>query len=285
MSHCQTLYIVTETPDNSFSDHILDQLHHQEGALYEEELPDSRMHVILLTGDQWQIGHDSVPPDEKVMFIGREGFAHESLKNVPIRYQRFGISYGWTGNRAVLRANPYGFKSYKEYKVFLKLLEREELTAHMNRGKDLDMKQMLAMAAVAVFVPFGSVLVGGKLLKDWFSHTDAVRLQQYVYGVLLFYKHDLSLFMNGVSVEAASEKERASGEMEKTEAPAMPQVPVPPKALKVPKVPETKRPSPETPEQKAFDRKSASLEKAARDFEKKTAELPKWNPPDFGKKG
>lgn len=282
MGHCQTLYIVTEMPDNSFSDHILEQIHRQAEAFYEGDIPDSRIRMILLTGDQWQIGHDSVPPEEKVLFIGKEGFAHESLKNVPLRYNRFGISYGWTGNRAVLRANAYGFKSYKEYKVFLKLLKHEELTAHMDKGKSLDMKQMLAMAAVAVFVPFGSVLVGGKLMKDWFSHTDAVRLQQYVYGVFQFYKHDLALFMDGVSVEEAAEKEKASAGMEKPEASAVPKVPVPPKTLKVPK---TKLPAVKTPEQEAFDRKSASLEKAARDFKKETAKLPRWNPPDFGQKG
>lgn len=35
--------------------------------------------------------------------------------------------------------------------------------------------QLIGMLCVALLVPFGSVLVGGKLIKDWYAHDTLVK--------------------------------------------------------------------------------------------------------------
>jgi hypothetical protein len=190
------LYVVTDLADNYLSNAILQGIHEEAKRLYHGRIPDDKTRIIFLTKDQWQLGKSFVPPEQKVLFVGSSRFIREMGQKVPVKFHHFGITYGWNRSRACLSANEFGFTSYREYRIFLKLLEKEELTAKMAKQKSLDVKQMLAMAAVAVFVPFGTVLVGGKLAKDWYTHAEAMRRQQYVYGVFQFYKRDLKRFMD-----------------------------------------------------------------------------------------
>ena len=56
--------------------------------------------------------------------------------------------------------------------------------------------KIIDMLCVALLVPFGSVLVGGKLIKDWYAHDTLVKKQQYVYGIFHLYRNHLKEFMD-----------------------------------------------------------------------------------------
>lgn len=115
---------------------------------------------------------------------------------IETKFEKYGIRYGWCGRNACLIANEKALSERENYEKFLEDLRHEcRLAEIVKSPKRMDILQFIIMLCVALIVPFGSVLVGGKLVKDWFENTGYVKKQQYFYGILHLYKHNLKDFM------------------------------------------------------------------------------------------
>ena len=91
-------------------------------------------------------------------------------------------------------------KALKDHEVYSQFLT--ELKALCSLGdvikspRRLDALQLIGMLCVALLVPFGSVLVGGKLIKDWYANDNLVKKQQYVYGIFHLYRNHMKEFLD-----------------------------------------------------------------------------------------
>ena len=113
-----------------------------------------------------------------------------------VRFEKFGIRYGWSGRYAFLYVEEKALKDHQVYDRFLKELKALcTLEDVIQSPKRLDALQLIGMLCVALLVPFGSVLVGGKLIKDWYANDNLMKKQQYVYGIFHLYRNHLKEFM------------------------------------------------------------------------------------------
>lgn len=189
----QVLFVVAEIPDAGLANEILHLIREDEKKKAGAE---GHFEVVTMNEEQWELNKSAFLSDGRVLFLGslhqRKHFGHP----LPVRFEKYGIRYGWKGPYAFLTTDKKVLKNEKTYAEFLKELKAlctlDDITRSPRR---LDILQMLGMLCVALLVPFGSVLVGGKLLADWYSNDNYVEKQQYVYGVLHLYKYHLKEFM------------------------------------------------------------------------------------------
>jgi len=189
------LYVVTAGTDSSFSNRMLRMIRNEEEEHPEETLPGG-IRLIILSEDQWIIQNWLFPKDAHFLFVGNVALMRALPGKIETKFEKYGIRYGWGGHNACLVANEKALSERENYEKFLEDLRHEcRLAEIVKSPKRMDILQFIIMLCVALIVPFGSVLVGGKLVKDWFENTGYVKKQQYFYGILHLYKHNLKDFM------------------------------------------------------------------------------------------
>ncbi len=185
MNEKNILFVVTKIEDLPHSEEVLSHL--SKGSPFR---------IIPLTAEQWQFQRNSFKDSDKVLFIGNIAPVLPLQQKMPLKYDQFGIRYGWLGNRAALICDRSGVKDRDVYHRFLNQFRKETaFTDELKESKDKDILDILAMVAFAFIVPFGILAVGGKLLKDYFENEGHVKKQQYIFGIFHFYKYHLKEFM------------------------------------------------------------------------------------------
>ena len=187
------LFVVTEIPDAGLANEILHLIREEEKKKADVE---GHFQVVTMNEEQWQLNQSAFLSDGRVLFLGPVLRKDLFPNPLPVKFEKYGICYGWNGPCAYLMADQGGLKEEKVYNEFLKEMKRLCTRDDFTHGpRRLDILQMLGMFCVALLVPFGSVLVGGKLLADWYSNDNYVEKQQYLYGILHLYQYHLKEFM------------------------------------------------------------------------------------------
>lgn len=192
----KTLFIVSSKPDAGLSNEILHLIREDEmkspGLSYENNL-----RIVTMNEDQWRLHKNAIIPKYHVLFIGLPEQGRWLPENMAVKFTKYGITYGWTGWHAFLTVDERKLKGHDVYSRFLKeLKELCSLEDIIQSPKRLDALQLVGMLCVALLVPFGSVLVGGKLIKDWYANDNLMKKQQYVYGIFHLYRNHLKEFMD-----------------------------------------------------------------------------------------
>lgn len=187
------LFVVAKIPDAGLANEILHLIREDEKKKADLE---GHFQVVTMNEEQWQLNQSAFLKDGRILFLGpvlRNGLFPNPL---PVKFEKYGICYGWEGPYAFLMADRDALKDEKVYGEFLKEMKELCTGDDLTRGpKRLDILQMLGMLCVALLVPFGSVLVGGKLLADWYMNDNYTEKQQYLYGILHLYQYHLKEFM------------------------------------------------------------------------------------------
>ena len=184
----KTLYVVCSRGDTAFANQILHEIRKQEEA-------DSHFCIIALSEEQWNIQKDALE-DGKILFLGPVHRMPAIPKSLSFRFQKYGISYGWMGNQGLLLADATPLNDKTVYQAFLEELKEECQVEDILCGAEkTDVLQFLGLLCVALFIPFGSVLAGGRLLERYLHRKIGIKKQQYFYGLLHFYKNDMKDFM------------------------------------------------------------------------------------------
>lgn len=190
MEDRKTLYIVSRKTDTAFANQVWQEICRLQTEAGKEPVP-----IIVLSEEQWMVQKEALG-DVKVLFIGPIQLMEEVAEQITPRFEKYGVRYGWEGNHGCLLVNTRMLRRKAEYQRFL-----EELKAGypvdqlVEKPKEMPPWQMVGLLCVALFVPFGSVLAGGKLMKNWFDNETAVKKQQYIYGLMHLYRHYLGEFM------------------------------------------------------------------------------------------
>lgn len=201
MAKKQVLFVVAEMPDSGLANEILHLIREDEKKKADVE---GHFQVVTMNAEQWQLNQSAFLSDGRVLFLGPVLRKDLFPNPLPVKFEKYGICYGWNGPCAYLMADQGGLKEEKVYNEFLKEMKRLCTRDDFTHGpRRLDILQMLGMLCVALLVPFGSVLVGGKLLADWYSNDNYVEKQQYLYGILHLYQYHLKEFMTALLKDPA----------------------------------------------------------------------------------
>lgn len=189
MTEQKTLYVVCSRGDTAFANQILHEIRKQ------ESLEDGHFCIIALSEEQWNIQKDALR-DGKILFLG----PMQRMPSIPgatsCRFQKYGVSYGWTGCHGFLLADATVLNDKAVYQTFLEELKEEcQVKEILHGGEKMDVLQFLGLLCVALFIPFGSVLAGGRLVERYLNRKIGIKKQQYFYGLLHFYKNDMKEFM------------------------------------------------------------------------------------------
>lgn len=155
------------------------------------------LRVITMNEDQWRLHKNTIIAKYPVLFIGLPEQGRWLPETMEVRFTKYGITYGWTGRHAFLTVNEKALKDHEVYSQFLiELKALCSLGDVIKSPRRLDALQLIGMLCVALLVPFGSVLVGGKLIKDWYANDNLVKKQQYVYGIFHLYRNHMKEFLD-----------------------------------------------------------------------------------------
>lgn len=141
---------------------------------------------IIFNEKAWLAQQDSSRFDGKILFVGNVK-GNDTLKSIiDVRFNRHGVTYGWTGNRASIDASDKTMKDKQAYYELIK--EMQTLPVPEKYKTDLKVKLDKKFAAKAL-------LATPLLIKDHFDAYEEVRRQQLLYGIFELCKNDLRAFV------------------------------------------------------------------------------------------
>ena len=147
---------------------------------------DGTVHTIIWNEPAWQAFRDKLSGDEKILIIGKVKNT-TPLNADQIRFEKYGVKYGWSQNIATIEADPKLLSRAKVYKEFLSAINDMQVSEKAKKNAKVKFDWLTA-GKLAVFPP---LLIGDLLYED-----TAVKKQQLVFGLYSLYMQDLDKFLN-----------------------------------------------------------------------------------------
>lgn len=161
---------------------------------------DGSVQIVAWTEKVWLEQKKTGNITAKVLFLGDIKGTDKLVPVIDVKFNQYGVKYGWAGNQAVLIANPKDMKTRDDYASFIadlgmlpaplsvkdaiKATENHKITMKKEDGK-LDVKGMISA--------IGANLVD--TAKDTFSNKKSLIQQMLIYGVINLYDKDLEAFI------------------------------------------------------------------------------------------
>lgn len=149
-------------------------------------IKDGSVQTILWNEAAWQEFHVKLTGTEKILIID-EIKNTKMLATQQIRFEKFGVRYGWDGNVARIEANPKALKSTNDYKQFLSSMSGMGISEKLKKNAKFKFDWATA-GKLAVFPPL--------LIADLLGEGKEVRQQQLLFGLYNFYTQDMNEFLN-----------------------------------------------------------------------------------------
>lgn len=147
---------------------------------------DGTVHTIIWNESAWEAFRDKLTNDIKVVIIGK-------IKNtVPltaekIRFNQYGVQYGWNNNIAMIEADPKSLSGSKQYNELLSIINDMQVSDKLKKNAKFKF-DWSALGKLAIFPPF--------LIGDAIREGMAVKEQQLLFGLYTFYMQDMNEFIN-----------------------------------------------------------------------------------------
>ena len=126
----------------------------------------------------------------KVLFIGNIKGSDKLLPLIDVKYEKWGIKYGWAGKQAIVVANESAVSKKEEYDKFLAEFKGSSLPEKEKEAMPIKVAKKCGIAVL-----FGWVRFGASFAVDFFKDKSKVRQQLYLYGIAELYKNHLESFM------------------------------------------------------------------------------------------
>ena len=195
---------------------------------------DGAVKIIAWNEKEWLDNKKAGNVDGKVLLIGNIKGADKLLPFIDIKYNAFGIVYGWSGNQAMLFVDPKVLKKKEDYNVFFEELKKTAIPEYYQqqvgsennqpeaklatekkpykqeisnrkrkKGKNIPVEDvaLFGLIAAATFIaPVGvAVGVGSSVLAtnivDYYDNKKMIKKQQYFYGLTKLYENHLAEFL------------------------------------------------------------------------------------------
>lgn len=147
---------------------------------------DGTVHTIIWNEPAWEAFRDKLTDQDKVLIIGKVKNA-QPLAAEQIRFDQFGVRYGWSDNVASIEADPKVLSKKNEYNAFLSAMNDVQVSDKLKKNKKLKF-DLVTAGKLAIFPPL--------LLRDIIREDAEVRKQQLLFGIYNFYIKDLDGFLH-----------------------------------------------------------------------------------------
>lgn len=161
---------------------------------------DGSVQIVAWTEKVWLEQKKTGNITAKVLFLGDIKGTDKLVPVIDVKFDQYGIKYGWAGNQAVLTADPKGMKSREEYASFvtdlgllpapasvkaaIKATESHKISVKKEDGK---------LNVIGMFSAIGANVAD--TAKDTFSNKKALVQQMLIFGVINLYNKDLEAFI------------------------------------------------------------------------------------------
>lgn len=188
MKERKTLYLVSDCEEdyNSFKD-LVEAEDDIEGEIVGTE--DGTIRLFNLAESVYK--ENGLKPNDKAVFIGKIKSVKEEKKSVQYIFEKYGVKYGFTDNRAFIDIDESVVANKLVYDEFFKEF-KELCDSRGNKTKKIR-RSTAGKVLLTVFVlPVGIA----KMISNRFTDKKAVRKQLHIYGIMLFYLNHLQEFMD-----------------------------------------------------------------------------------------
>lgn len=161
---------------------------------------DGSVQIVAWTEKVWLEQKKTGNITAKVLFLGDIKGTDKLVPVIDVKFDQYGVKYGWAGNQAVLIANPKEMKTREDYASFIadlgllpaptsvkaaiKATKNHKITVKKEDGK-LNVKGMFSAISANV----------ADTAKDTFSNKKSLVQQMLIYGVINLYNKDLEAFI------------------------------------------------------------------------------------------
>lgn len=157
---------------------------------------DGSVKIVSWTEKFWLEQKKQGNLDAKVLFIGDIKGSDSLIPVVDIKFDKFGVKYGWAGSQAVIWIDTDELSDEDEYKDFLKRLR--ELPVPSQIKENLKKTSAITVANPKAKIWEHLAVLGANtamFVKDAFNNRKQKRQQMLFYGIINLYNNDLETFM------------------------------------------------------------------------------------------
>ena len=168
---------------------------------------DGTVKIVVWDEDVWLDNKKAGNIASKVLIIGDVKGSDKLLPIIDVKYDEFGIKYGWAGNQAILVANPKALKNENDYNAFHNELQKTTVSESFQKkvemtGTEIQTEEKNAnkpgkadAVINALFFPIGLGVAVGMDIKDRFVNKKKIEKQQYFFGLAKLYENHLAEFL------------------------------------------------------------------------------------------
>ncbi len=164
---------------------------------------DGSVRIVAWTEKVWADQKKAGNINNKVLFLGDVKDVDKLLPVIDIKFDSFGVKYGWAGNQAVLCCDVWQLNKAEVYNQFLYELNKLPLPEILkSEARKVREEQQEDNSKKGFFGKLGSSIVktakkiSNKVQDAVETNNDKVKKQQYFYGVYNLYAQHLEEFMN-----------------------------------------------------------------------------------------
>lgn len=154
----------------------------------------------------------------KVLIIGDVKGADKLLPLIDLKYNEFGIKYGWAGDQAIITVDPKALRKEEEYNKFFEALQtiavsdsyskrvnyslkakrvEQDLKESNSTRKKRNVFSTIENIVLPIINPINSAFgTVAQLVVKSFKNKEQVKNQQYYYGLTQFYNNHLEAFLH-----------------------------------------------------------------------------------------
>lgn len=130
--------------------------------------------------------------DDKILFLGDIKGVDKLIPTLDIKFNQYGVSYGFSGKQAAIIIDTKYLKKKEVYDEFIVDLKKVCTATTVEKKKNLDFKDKIKK--VVTYSIWGGI---GAMAIVYYAFADEklVRSQQLLYAVVKLYQNDLDKFM------------------------------------------------------------------------------------------
>lgn len=147
---------------------------------------DDTVRLVRWEEQKWVYRRKTDTVDSKVIVIGDCKDADNGVKLMDVKFDQYGVRYGWSGNCAFVHADLRKIRAKGAYDAFLAELSEMPAPEVIKEDKKLRLTWKTGLKA-ALATPI--------LAKDLYDDNYAVKRQMYFFGIIHFYYHHLEEFL------------------------------------------------------------------------------------------
>lgn len=186
---------------------------------------DESVRIVAWTEKVWRDQKKAGNINNKVLFLGDIKDTDKLIPIIDIKYDQYGITYGWAGNQAILYVDPKALAQENIYNEFIEKLSAysppDILKANPKQIDDCQFENLATTEASPIkeqtvdetrkkkselFLKLGSIVgvaarsvskTASSMLKKVQTDWEKIRKQQLYYGIMKLYENDLESFIQG----------------------------------------------------------------------------------------